>query len=257
MMTRVKTAAEIEAMRQSGQMLAQVHAEIKKFVQPGCTGLDVSQLCRRELKAMGVSSPFLGYEGFSDVICISVNDEVVHGIPNAIEFRDSDLVSFDFGVEYRAMITDSAFSMLIGKRAMSNPNNKKAIQLMAATEAALQAGIEVVRAGASIGDIGAAAGAVIAAGKYGNVRELVGHGVGHALHEDPDIPNYGRAGTGMKLKAGMTIAIEPMVTLGDRHVMLDSDGWTIRTRDGSLAAHAEHTILVLDDGFEVLTQLSA
>ncbi|MBL8159911.1 type I methionyl aminopeptidase [Candidatus Saccharibacteria bacterium] len=255
MLTRVKTAAEIAAMRESGRMLATVHAEIKKFVRPGCSGLDVSELCKRELKGMGATAPFLGYLGFPDVICISVNDEVVHGIPNAIPFKENDLVSFDFGVTYQGMITDSAFSMLIGKKAMSNPNNKQVIALMQATEASLDAGIEVVRAGARIGDIGAAVQEVLDAGRYGIVRELVGHGVGHQVHEDPDIPNYGRGGTGMELKAGMTIAIEPMATLGDRRVLLDADEWTVRTRDGSLAAHFEHTVLVTPAGAEVLTRL--
>ncbi len=254
MKTRIKTGDELNAMRESGRMLGYVLAEIKKFARPGCSGLDVAELAKKELRGMGVVSPFLNYEGFPDVICISVNDEVVHGIPNAISFKENDLISFDFGVTYNGMITDSAFSMVIGKKAMSNPNNKKIIQLMETTEASMEAGIAVVRAGARIGDIGAAVQAVLDEQKYGIVRELVGHGVGHALHEDPDIPNYGRVGTGMELKAGMTICIEPMATLGGRQVMVDADDWTIRTRDGSLAAHFEHTILVTDTGSEVLTR---
>lgn len=255
MQTRVKTPAEIETMRESGQMLARVLELIKKSIQPGWSGLDVSELCKRELKGMGAKGSFLGYHGYPDVICISVNDEVVHGIPNGIAFEDGDLVSFDFGVTHKGLVTDGAISMFIGKKLANTPENKKAVQLLQATEASLDAGIEVVRAGMRVGDIGAAVQGVLDAGRYGIVRELVGHGVGHQLHEDPDIPNYGRAGTGMELKAGMTIAIEPMATLGDRRVIMDSDGWTIRTRDGSLAAHFEHTVLVTDEGHEVLTRL--
>lgn len=250
MQTRVKTADEIAAMREGGRMLAEVHRQIRAFVKPGASGKDVARLAARELKAFGAEASFLGYHGFSDVICISVNDEVVHGIPNDIPFAEGDLVSFDFGVTYRGLITDSAFSMFIGKAP-----SKEAQALMDTTNASLQAGIDAVKDGVHVGDIGAAVEEVLAAGGYGIVRELVGHGVGHQLHEDPDIPNYGRSGTGARLQAGMTIAIEPMATLGKHQILLDPDGWTIRTRDGSLASHAEHTILITEDGAEILTVL--
>lgn len=251
MQTRVKTTDEIAAMRESGKMLASVHQQIRKFVKAGTNGKDVAVLAARELKAMGAEATFLGYHGFPDVICISVNDEVVHGIPNDIPFADGDLVSFDFGVTHRGMVTDSAFSMFVGGK----PPSQKAQALMDATNASLHAGIDAVRTGAHIGDISAAVQEVLDAAQCGIVRELVGHGVGHQLHEDPDIPNYGKAGTGMRLLAGMTLAIEPMATLGEHTVMVDPDGWTVRTRDGSLACHAEHTVLVTDDGVEVLTIL--
>lgn len=251
MLTRIKTVEEIAAMRESGRMLATVHREIKKFVEPGATGKDVSELAKRELKALGGEAAFLGYNGFKDVICISVNDEVVHGIPNSIPFEAGDLVGFDFGVAYRGMITDGAFSMFIGGKAPS----KEAQALLDTTNMALHAGINVVVDAAHVGDIGAAVEEVLEAGTYGIVRELVGHGVGHQVHEEPDVPNYGKAGTGMRLNAGMTIAIEPMATLGKRHVLLDPDGWTVRTRDGSLCAHAEHTVLVTEGGAEILTAL--
>lgn len=251
MQTRVKTLEEISAMRTAGKMLATIHRQIRSIARPGASGKDVAEMCKRELKGMGAQASFLGYHGFPDVICISVNDEVVHGIPNQLPFHDGDLVSFDFGVTHRGMITDSCFSMFIGKGAP----DKQTQALLDATNASLQAGIEAVRAGAQVGDIGAAVQAVLEAGNYGIVRELVGHGVGHQLHEDPDIPNWGKAGTGMKLDAGMTIAIEPMATLGKHEVMLDPDRWTVRTRDGSLAAHAEHTVLITETGAEVLTSL--
>lgn len=251
MQTRVKTPDEIAAMREGGQMLAQVHSQIRTFVKAGASGKDVAELSARELKGFGAEASFKGYHGFPDVICISVNDEVVHGIPNDIPFADGDLVSFDFGVTYRGLVTDSAFSTFIGGKAPSN----EAQALMDATNASLHAGIDVLKDGVHVGDIAAAIQEVLEAGKYGIVRELVGHGVGHQLHEEPDIPNFGKAGTGMRLQAGMTIAIEPMVTLGKHHILVDPDGWTIRTRDGSLACHAEHTVLITEGGAEILTVL--
>ena len=247
MFTRVKTAAEIEAMRESGKMLATVLKQIKHIVEPGMTGLDVSEHCKRELKTMGAVASFLGYQGYPDVICISVNDEVVHGIPKKDAFKDGDILSFDFGVTYRGMVTDSAFSMVLGTA------TKTQQRLLKNTERSMYAGIDVLKDGVRVGDIAASIQKVLDAANLGIVRELVGHGVGHYIHEDPNIPNYGVSGTGPVLKSGMTIAIEPMATLGSYGVKLDNDGWTIRTQDGSLAAHFEHTILITDDGYDVLT----
>lgn len=247
MFTRVKTAREIADIRESGRMLAAVLKKIKATVQPGMTGKDVSQLCRTELAAFGAKAAFLGYGGFPDVICISPNDVVVHGIPNDTPFKDGDIVTFDFGVNYNGMITDSAFSMVIGKA------TKTQQRLLKATERSMYAGIEQVKNGVRTGDIGAAVQAVLDREHLGIVRDLVGHGVGHHVHEDPNIPNYGTAGKGAALKTGMTIAIEPMATLGDYHVKMDRDGWTIRTADGSLAAHFEHTVLITDDGYDIIT----
>lgn len=248
MLTSVKNEQEIQAMREGGKMLADIHRQIKVFARPGCTGRDVDELARRELKAFGAEPAFLGYNGFPSVICISVNDEVVHGIPGSVPFQRGDLVGFDFGVLYKGLVTDSAFSMFIG-----GTNNKKAQQLLEATERSLRAGIAVVKDGVTTGDIGAAVQSVLDQANYGIVRELVGHGVGHHMHEEPDIPNYGTAGKGRALRAGMTIAIEPMATLGDRRVLIDSDGWTVRTRDGSLSAHVEHTLLITSAGADILT----
>ncbi len=247
MFTRVKTAVEIENMRESGKMLATVLKQIKHIVEPGMTGVDVSEHCKRELKSMGATPSFLGYQGYPDVICISVNDEVVHGIPKKTPFVDGDVLSFDFGVTYRGMITDSAFSMVLGKA------TKTQQRLLKNTERSMYAGIDVLKDGVRVGDIAASVQKVLDAADLGIVRELVGHGVGHYIHEDPNIPNYGVSGTGPVLKSGMTIAIEPMATLGSYGVKLDNDGWTIRTQDGSLAAHFEHTILITDDGYDVLT----
>lgn len=247
MFTRVKSEAEIIGMRESGQILATVLKKIASTVQPGMNGLDVSQLARRELKALGGEPAFYGYLGFPDIICISVNDAVVHGIPNATPFANGDLVGFDFGVKYKGMITDAAFSACIGSA------TKTQKQLLKATERALYTAIDVVKDGVRVGDIAAAAQKVLDAAKFGIVRELVGHGVGHSVHEEPNIPNYGMAGTGPTLKAGMTIAIEPMATVGNHAIVIDRDGWTVRTADHTLAAHFEHTVLITKDGAEILT----
>lgn len=248
MFTRVKTASEIEAIRVSGGMLAAVLQVIDKKIEPGMSGLDASEFAKKELKALGGKASFLGYGGFPDVICISNNDEIVHGIPTDTPFKEGDLVSFDFGVTYKGMITDSAFSKFIGAAP-----SKDAERLLKATEQSMYAGIDTLKDGVRVGDIAAAIERVLKRERLGIVRELVGHGVGHEVHEGPDIPNYGVAGTGPKLSAGMTIAIEPMATLGAHAISVDDDEWTIRTADGSLAAHFEHTILITDNGHEILT----
>lgn len=249
MMTQVKTATETLAMRESGRMLATILGILKPYVKPGVSTKDLAIMAERELKALGGSAPFLNYQGFPDVICISLNDEVVHGIPRPDRIiKTGDLVSLDFGVNYRGMITDSAVTLIAG-----SSKNKKHEELVRFTEESLQAGIAVVHDGVRTGDIGSAVQAVLSKRHYGIVRDLVGHGVGHELHEDPNIPNYGRPNTGPWLKEGMTIAIEPMATLGTERVVLEADQWTIRTLDHSMSAHFEHTVLITKDGAEVLT----
>lgn len=248
MFTRVKTPAEIDAMRVSGQMLATVLQRLKQQTTAGMTGKDAAALAAQELKRLGGKPSFLEYYGFPDVICISVNDAVVHGIPDDTPFQKGDIVSFDFGVTYKGMITDSAFSMIV-----DDQGTKEARRLLKATEQSLYAGIEAVKGGVRVGTIAAVIQEVLDRERLGIVRELVGHGVGHAVHEDPNIPNYGVTGTGPALKAGMTIAIEPMATLGTHHVKVDDNGWTIRTADASLSAHFEHTVLITPKGYEILT----
>lgn len=251
MYTRVKTTSEIAAMRESGQMLATVLKLVGSHVEPGVTTKALASLAASELKSLGGEAPFKGYGGnpaFPDVICISVNDEVVHGIPGDREIVNGDIVSLDFGVKYRGMITDSALSTIAGK-----PLESRHAELVEYTEKSMLAGIQTLREGVQTGDIGAAVQIVLNRKKYGIVRDLVGHGVGHELHEDPNIPNYGRPGSGPSLHAGMTIAIEPMATLGGEAVYVGPDQWTILTRDGSWAAHFEHTILITEDSAEILT----
>jgi methionyl aminopeptidase len=251
MFTRIKTDKEIKSMRESGRLLATVLATLSEAAVPGMTTKDLAEIAKRELRSTGGQPTFLGYYGFPDVLCVSVNDEVVHGIPSDKRvLADGDVLSMDFGVTYEGMITDSAVTIIVGKQ-----QDDKAQRLVTATNRALQAAIASLHDGVKVGDIAQAAEQVLTAGKYGIVRDLVGHGVGHELHEEPNIPNYGKAGTGPVLRAGMTIAIEPMATTGDYRVFIDPDGWTVHTRDGSLAAHFEHTVLITQHGAEILTTL--
>ncbi|MDL2363589.1 MAG: type I methionyl aminopeptidase [Patescibacteria group bacterium] len=249
MITKVKTAAEIVAMRESGRMLATVLQALKPHVQPGISTKELANIAAKELEALGGKPAFLGYQGFPDVICISVNDQVVHGIPRTDKIlADGDIVGLDFGVIYNKMITDAAISIIAGK-----PKQKGHINLLKDTETALQAGIQAVHDRVRTGDIGYAVEQSLKHRPYGIVKDLVGHGVGHHVHEDPNVPNYGRANTGPWLDAGMTIAIEPMVTLGTDQVAVADDGWTILTIDGSRSAHFEHTVLITQNGAEILT----
>lgn len=250
MYTKVKTAKEIENMRASGQILAEILEEVRLRAKAGVTGKEIDEFVLKQATLRNAKCSFKGYGGFPAHICISRNDEIVHGIPTDVPFKKGDVVSFDFGITYNGMITDSAITMVIDER----PEGDKK-RLIEATENSLYLGLEEVDANDHMGDIGANIQAVLDEANLGIVRELVGHGVGHEVHEQPDIPNYGIAGTGPALKKGMTLAIEPMATLGDHAISIDDDKWTIRTKDGSLSAHFEHTVLVLDDGCEILTKL--
>lgn len=250
MFTRVKTASEVKAMRVSGRMLASVLAVVASKVEPEVTTKKLADIAASELKKLGGKPAFLGYQGFPDVICISLNDEVVHGIPSLRRVVTSeDIVSLDFGVNYEGMISDGAISVIAGK---AKPVDTKLVEQ---TKLALLAGINVVKDGVRTGDIGAAVQAILDKNHYGIVRDLVGHGVGHQLHEDPNVPNYGFKNTGERLVAGMTIAIEPMATLGSFDVGINPDGWTVRTLDGSRSAHFEHTVLITENGAEIMTEL--
>ena len=238
-------------MRDSGKMLATVLQLLKVEVRAGMTTKDLADRAAHELKALGGQPSFLGYQGFPDVICISLNAEVVHGIPTTTRIiKEGDLIGLDFGVTLDGMITDSAISLIVGK-----PKQKGHVDLVRNTEAALEVGIAAVHDQVRTGDIGHAIEKFLKHHRYGIVRDLVGHGVGHELHEDPNIPNYGRANTGPWLSKGMTIAIEPMVTLGTDRVVVGPDDWTILTADNSWAAHFEHSVLITEDGAEILTTL--
>jgi methionyl aminopeptidase len=249
MTTKVKIKSEIDAMREAGGMLGAVLQLLKGRVEPGMSTKDLALIAGDELTKLGGEAAFLGYQGFPDVICISVNDEVVHGIPRPDKIiAEGDIVGLDFGVKLRGMVTDAAISVIAGR-----PKTNGHIRLVKDTEVALEAGIAAVKDGVRTGDIGAAVQESLKYRQYGIVKDLVGHGVGHQIHEDPNIPNYGRPNTGPWLQAGMTIAIEPMVTLGTDQVYIANDGWTVLTRDGSRSAHFEHTVLITETGAEILT----
>lgn len=249
----IKSKADIESMRVSGKMLATILGIMRKQAVEGVTPKELSAAAASELKALGGKPTFLGIGSnppFPDVICISVNDQVQHCIPGSVPLEDGDVVNFDFGVTYNGLITDSGITVCIGND--PTPDNRR---LLEGTEGALNAAIQIIKPGIKVGDISATIERVLKKHRLGIVRELVGHGVGYELHEDPEIPNYGRAGTGPVLKSGMTIAVEPISTLGKPDIYEEKDGWTLRTWDGSWSAQFEHTILITDSGCEVLTKL--
>lgn len=245
-----KTVAEIEAMRDGGRILATIFDGLKKEVKAGVSELALNDWVAKEIIRLGATATYKTDEvNFPGVICISTNDQIVHGIPTEYVLQNGDLVGFDLVITYKGMKTDSAFSMVVGT---ANGAQK---HLVSATERSLYAGINAIKGPVRTGDIGAAIEKVLNDAKLGIIRDLVGHGVGHEMHQAPEVPNYGRKGTGVLLTPGDTIAIEPMATLGGDKIKQDSDGWTLSTRDGSLAAHFEHTVLVTEDGVEILTQL--
>lgn len=245
-----KSDVEITAMRQSGHILASILQILRQETRAGLTPKDMSAIAGVELKKAAAESPFLGFHGYPDIICISVNNQVQHAIPNNVPFKGGDVVNYDFGIKFQGMITDAGVTVCVGNK--PSPDVKR---LLEGTERALQEGIKTVRAGARVGDISAAVERTLRKYKLGIVRELVGHGVGHELHESPEIPNYGRAGQGPVLRAGMTIAIEPITTLGGHAIFQTRDGWTLLTQDGSWSAQFEHTVLVTTTGCEILTQV--
>lgn len=246
-----KTPAEIDAMREGGKLIATIFEGIKNRVQPGMSELEVDAWVEAEIKRLGAVATYKTSEvNFPNAICISTNEQIVHGIPTDYVFEKGDIASFDLVITYKGMKTDAAFSMVIGEK----PAGAKK-HLLNFTERSLYAGIDAIKGPVYTGDIGAAVEKVLSDGKLGIIRELVGHGVGHEMHMGPDVPNYGRKGTGDLLKPGDTIAIEPMATLGKERIRTEYDGWTISTKDGSLAAHFEHTVLITESGAEILTQL--
>jgi methionyl aminopeptidase len=251
---QVRSEQEIKYLRQSGHILASVLELMRRECRSGKTPREMSALAKTLLKKLGGEPAFLGYPGhwrpFPDIICISVNEQVQHSIPNDRPFEPGDVVNFDFGVNYKGMITDAGITVCV-----DNKTTPETARLIKGTEKALYQGLQAVRQGCRVGDISAAIERTLRTYKLGIVKELVGHGVGRALHEDPEIPNYGKAGTGPVLKSGMTIAIEPITTLGQAAIVEDADGWTLRTADRSWSAQFEHTVLVTASGCEILTQL--
>lgn len=248
----IKSEAEIQAMREGGRMLATVLQLMRESCKPGLTPKDMSALAATELNRLGGEPAFLGYghPGFPDIICISVNEQVQHTIPGDKPFQKGDVVNFDFGVKHKGLVTDGGITVCVG-----DAYSEETRRLIKGTQAALEAGIKRVKPNAHVGDISAAIESVLRKYKLGIVRELVGHGVGYDLHEEPEIPNYGKAGRGPVLKPGMTIAIEPITTLGSPAIAELPDRWTLVTVDGSWSAQFEHTVLVTKNGAEILTTI--
>lgn len=241
---------KITAMREGGQILGHLLADLKEYVKPGMTGKEIDAWVRKEIVARGAGVAYdLLEEKFPGAICISINDQLVHGAPKDEPLEEGDKVSFDLVISYKGYFTDSAFTMLVGGK--GSPAVKKMISV---TESSLWEGIERVKPGAHIGDIGHAVEKVLRAGHLGVIENYIGHGIGRSMHEEPEVPNYGRKGTGYELKVGDTICIEPMSCLGKPANYVDKDdGWSVKMKDGSIGCHCEHTILVTEDGYEVLT----
>lgn len=247
-MIKLKTEEEIELMRNSALMVSKTHAMIASEVKPGVNTLHLNKLVEEFIRDNGGYPSFLNYNGYPFAACISVNDAVVHGFPNERELRDGDIISIDIGVYMNGFHGDSAYTFAIGNV------DEAVLNLLRVTKKSLYLGIEKAVAGNRVGDIGFAIWEYCEKiHGYGVVRELVGHGLGKNLHEDPQVPNYGKKGTGPKLKEGMTLAIEPMVNLGTKDVYYEDDGWTVKTRDGKFSAHYEHTICVRKGKADILS----
>ena len=235
-------------MRRAGKVVREVLELVRGAVRPGATTLDLERTAEARLKGLGVKAAFKGYHGYPCVLCTSVNDEVVHGIPSQKRvLKQGDIVSVDFGVVVDGYYGDSAITVPVGEI------DADSARLLRVTEASLEAGIAAVKPGNTLGDIGAAVQSVVEREGFSVVRDFVGHGIGAQMHEEPQVPNFGRAGQGMKLKTGMVIAIEPMVNAGRPDVMVLEDGWTAVAKDGSRSAHFEHTVAVTAEGARILT----
>jgi methionyl aminopeptidase len=243
----MKSDADFEKMKVAGAVVAAVHAAVRKAVAPGVSTLELDAIAHQVIRDADCRPSFLGYHGFPASICSSPNEVIVHGIPDGYKLRDGDIISIDAGAIYDGWHGDAAFTMAVGEI------SAEARQLIEVTEQGLWAGIAAAQPGNRLGDVGAAISAVAAPYGYGVVREYIGHGIGRQMHEAPDVPNYGKAGKGLKLKPGMAIAIEPMFNLGTAETSVLEDGWTVITQDGKLSAHWEHTVLITKQGALVST----
>jgi methionyl aminopeptidase len=242
---------KIEAMRAGGKIMAQIFKDLREYTKLGMTGIEISDWVEKQILAAGAGVAYYEPEvDFPGSICISVNDELIHGIPKDIPFEEGDKISYDLVIKYKGYYVDSAFTMILGKPTAAQKH------LLSFTESSLYEGIEQVKPGAKLGDIGFAVQKTLEKGKLGVIKNYVGHGIGKKMHMEPEVPNYGKKGHGYTLQVGDTICIEPMSSLGkpDTVVVEDDDGWTVCLKDGSLGCHFEHTILVTDDGYEILTQ---
>ena len=247
-MISIKSNEEIELLRIAGEITGSTHNYLKPFIKPGITTLELDKLAEDYILKRGATPSFKGYDGFPGTVCASINNEVVHGIPSGRTLKEGDIISLDIGACYKAYHGDSAWTYAVGEIS----EDKK--YLLEHTEKSLFKGLAAIHDGCHVGDIGYAVSKYAKEHNLGVVRELVGHGVGSDVHEEPDVPNYGSRGCGPVLKEGMVIAVEPMLNLGTRKVYMLEDGWTIITADNKPSAHFEHTVLVTKDGYEILTR---
>ncbi len=246
-MIKLKSADEIKKIRDSGRILAETHYELKKMVAPGISTRELDQFAKSFIEQRGAKPAFLGFMDYPASLCVSVNSEVIHGIPGKRKLKDGDIVSLDLGVDLNGYFSDMAFTMAVGTIA------EETERLIAETRTCLDLAIAKVQGGNRLNDLGRAVWEHAKKFSYGVVKEYCGHGVGFSQHEEPQIPNYIRKMPNPRLKPGMVIALEPMINLGTGDVVLLEDGWTVETADGSLSAHWEHTVAVTGNGFEVLT----
>ena len=242
-----KTDEEIQLIRESAQILGKAHGEVARQVRAGIKTKDLDKIAEEFIADHGAKASFKGYNGFPSTLCISVNENVVHGFPSEYELKDGDIISIDCGVFYKGYHSDSAYTYPVGDIA------PETMSLLKATKESLYLGIEQAKFGNRMGDVSYAIQKYVEDRGYTVVRELVGHGLGKSLHESPEVPNFGKRGRGPKLGKGLVIAIEPMVNLGTRNIVQESDGWTIRTRDRKPSAHFEHTVAIFPDRTEILT----
>ena len=248
MAVSIKSAREIAMMQEAGRILAKVHEELEKIIAPGITTYEIDQLCEKLIRGYGCTPNFLNYNGYPASVCVSVNEEVVHGIPNKNRvLKDGDIVSLDAGLIYKGYHSDAARTHAVGQI------SEEAKKLIEVTRQSFFEGIKYAKEGYYLHDISNAIDAYVSQFGYGIVKDLVGHGIGTQLHEDPQIPNFAQKRRGVRLQAGMTLAIEPMINAGGWEVNFLQDGWTVVSRDGSLSAHYENTILVTDGEPEILT----
>ncbi len=246
-MITIKSAKEIALMREAGRIVKETLEFVGRNIRAGMTTKQVDELVNKYIVSCGAIPSSLGYCGFPGSACVSVNEVAIHGIPSDLMIANGDIVSVDVTVEKDGYSSDACRTFLIGEVAEERK------QLVKVTEECFYKGLAEVRDGAPLGDVSAAIQEHAESFGYGVIREFVGHGIGKTMHEDPNVPNYGKRGTGVRLKSGMTICIEPMINLGDKAIVVDEDGWTVRTRDGKCSAHYENTVLVTREGAEILT----
>ena len=243
----LKTDEEIEFMREANRLVGKTLGELSKHIKPGITTLELDRIAEQFIRDHGAIPTFLGYGGFPNSICTSVNEHVVHGIPNNIPLKEGDIVSVDCGTNLRGFCGDSAYTFCVGEV------DQKVVELLRVTKESLYKGIEQAKEGNRIGDIGFTIQEYCEKRGYSVVRELVGHGIGRQMHEAPEVPNYGKRGTGPLIKNGMCIAIEPMINMGGKKVVFENDGWTVRTKDRKQSAHFEHTIAIRNGKADILS----